>query len=239
MVMNNNNTDIFEGVNKKKGTNSTNLPENRNLDSNNNFFLFESQAITPIKSFNTESNRRLNDYDFNLLKEDAYKDVSDDLFKLEYKISRIEDEIKALDSQIQAARDISDFDLVSELVSRKKIAEEDYEALVAIYNDRSISAKISDSISNILGIKIKTGVDSIKGKINNFSEILISKLPKRFSSVLELKKSLTKLQNINKSVDELMSMNIPYGENINKYEQLSKYIIRANSIQSEISHYLK
>jgi hypothetical protein len=51
--------------------------------------------------------------------------------------------------------------------------------------------------------------------------------------------SLTKLENINKSVDELMSMNIPYGENINKYEQLSRYIIKANSIQSDISRLIK
>jgi viroplasmin and RNaseH domain-containing protein len=44
---------------------------------------------------------------------------------------------------------------------------------------------------------------------------------------------------INRSVDELMSMNVSHFENINKYEQLSKYIIRANSIQAEINHYLR
>ena len=68
---------------------------------------------------------------------------------------------------------------------------------------------------------------------------MISKLPKRFSSALELKKSLAKLENINKSVDELMTMQTPYGEAVDKYEKLTKYITRANTIQAQISKSLK
>ena len=64
-------------------------------------------------------------------------------------------------------------------------------------------------------------------------------MPKKFASAVELKKSLSRLESINKNVDELISMNIPYGENIDKYEQLSKYIIRANSIQNNISKMIK
>ena len=73
----------------------------------------------------------------------------------------------------------------------------------------------------------------------SFFDILIPKLPQNLTSVIELKKSLVKLENLNKSVDELMGMNIPYGENYNKYEQLSKYIIKANSIQSQITKQIK
>ena len=65
----------------------------------------------------------------------------------------------------------------------------------------------------------------------------MSKLPKQLSTVIELKKSLSKLKNINRSVDELMSLNAPYGEKSDKYEQLSKYIIKANSIQSKSIFY--
>ena len=81
-------------------------------------------------------------------------------------------------------------------------------------------------------------VGTVSMALNN-SEKIVEKLPAPFSKIFELKKSLTKLENINKSVDELMRLNIPYGENINKYEQLSRYIIKANSIQSEISNYIK
>ena len=56
---------------------------------------------------------------------------------------------------------------------------------------------------------------------------------------MEIKSSLDKLENINKSVDELMSMKIPYGESNYRYDILSKYISKANSIQSEISKVIR
>ncbi len=230
--MKNNSTDSFESTNSNIFNKST--------EHNNNFFVSEeSSAITFPSIPTSDRQRRLNDYDFNLLREDAYKDISDDLFKLEYKISKVESEIKSLDTQIQAAIDINDDSLIYELTERKKLAEDDYVSLVAIYNDKSISAKVSGSISNIFGEKIKNKYANLQNKLQDLSKRFIYKLPKPFSSIIELKQSLNKLENINRSVDELMSMNIPYGENINKYEQLSKYIIRANEIQGEITRFIK
>ena len=207
---------------------------------NDNFFLMDESPVfqSPNRQV-SEPARRLNDYDFNLLKEDAYKDVTDDLFKLEYKISRLEDEIKSLEAQIQAAFDIQDEKLIDELINRKTLMEEEYEALVLMYKDKSFSAKISGGIFNIFGENLSSKIFAIKQNFSTLSEIILSKMPKRFSSVIELKRSLAKLENINKSVDELVRLNIPYGENIDKYEQLSKYIIKANNIQGEISRYMK
>ena len=230
--MNNNNTDIFEST-KQNPFNS------EEKDANNFFLMDETDVLTKPNNPMQERTRRLNDYDFNLLKEDAYKYVSDDLFKLEYKISKAEEEIKGLNSQIQAARDIQDYNLIRELENQKKETEEDREALLAIYNDKSLSAKITDSIFNILGAKIKNKIKTFNKNCSNFSETIISKLPKKFSSILEIKKSLEKLENINKSVDELITLNIPYGENIDKYQKLSKYIIKANSLQAEIFQQIK
>ena len=66
--MNNREKDIFETTNKKKAD-----------IVNDNFFLIDdSLPVSAPNSTIRESARRLNDYDFNLLKEDAYKDVSDD-----------------------------------------------------------------------------------------------------------------------------------------------------------------
>lgn len=225
--MNNNNTDRFEA--------KQNPFEKREASSSGNFFLMdETSATQPIRG--VAEPRRLNDYDSNLLKEDAYKDIGDDLFKLEYKISKTEEEMSGLESQIQSARDIHDFNLVETLMNRKKTLEEDFEALVEIYNEKSLSARISDGISNIFfGGKLKKDLNAFQQGVCTVGEHILAKLPKRFSSIFELRKSLAKLENINKSVDELITMNIPYGENINKYEQLSKYIIKANSIQNDIS----
>ncbi len=221
--MNNNSGDIFQV------SSNSSFKENEN-----NFFLSDSVA-KPLYQDITEPARRLNDYDFNLLKEDAYKDVSDDLFKLEYKISKVEEDIQSLELQIQAAKDIQNYELAGELSGRQIIMKEDYEALVAMYKEKSISARLT----NVLGDKLKPKLNGLQKNISELSEKLLSKLPKRFSSVLELKKSLHKLENISRSVDELISMNIPYGENIDKYDQLSKYIIKANSIQNEISRFIK
>ena len=156
-------------------------------------------------------------------------------FKLEYKISKIEEEIKMLDVQIQASKDIHDFTTVEILNNRKKLLKEEHENLTALYNDASISTKISGGLTD--GLRAKLLV--FKQLIASYTENLISKLPAPFSSVIELKKSLSKLEIINKNVDELMKLNTPYGEAYDKYEQLSKYIVRANSIQSEIAKSLK
>ena len=226
--MDGNKNDIFE-LNKI----NTQKLENK---SGKNFFENSSAPSGFVSNMEIPENfRRLNDYDFNLLKEDAYKDVDDDIFKLEYKISKAEEDINNLEFQLQSAKDIDDINLVYDVEKRLKVAKEDYEALIAIYNNKSFSGKITDVVKT----KIDTKFLGIKNSILNISEKIVEKLPAPFSKIFELRKSLTKLENINKSVDELMRLNIPYGENINKYEQLSRYIIKANSIQSEISNYIK
>ena len=76
IFVNNNKTNIFQS-----GSNE------------NNFFV--QQESFQANDMPTEPVRRLNDYDYNILREDAYKDVSDELFKLEYKISRLEKNLPA------------------------------------------------------------------------------------------------------------------------------------------------
>ena len=215
--------------------NSENPFGGKHKENSDNFFV----SGDGFKNNKPEASRRLNDYDYNILKEDAYKDVTDEVFKLEYKITKLEEEIRDLDNQIQSAKDIRDFTLLETLTNRKKQAQEDLAELVEIYNNSSISAKISGEIQNILPQNLKNKFKSLKSGLNSFSEVFLSKLPKRFASALEIKKSLSKLENISKNVDELMTMQTPYGEAIDKYEQLSKYIIKANSIQAEISKILK
>ena len=186
-------------------------------------------------NLNSESTRRLNDYDYNILKEDAYKDISNELFKLEYKISKLEEELKSIDIQIQSARDISDYDTVEALMNRKRQLQEDLSGLVEIYNDKSLSAKISGGVFNLF----KDKISKLNNVLTKLKDSIISVLPGKMSSVIELKQSLNKLESINKNVDELMTMQTPYGEAADKYEQLSKYIARANNIQAKISRTLK
>ena len=203
----------------------------------NNFFIQQDKnfSINNVQ----EPVRRLNDYDFNLLKEDAYKDVTDEVFKLEYRISRLETEYQDIDNQIQAARDISDYDTVEYLVNRKKQIYQDLVLLARIYNEKTLSSKISGGIFNVLSPKVKERLKRVGNVFKSIKDSVISNLPGHLSSVQELKQSLNKLENINKSVDELMTLQTPYGEAADKYEQLSKYITRANAIQAKIARTLR
>ena len=222
--------DIFVVNNREQSLEEISLPNIfQKGKQENNFFLAEE--VPHLKSA-TEPARRINDYDSNLLQADAYKEIPDDVFKLEYKISRLEEEIKDIDGQLIAAHDIGDQALANKLKGRLITLRDEYETLLTIYSNKSLSAKISDGLSGVLGSNIKASFESVHSRIKNISDLIISKLPKKILSAIEIKKSLAKLENINKSVDELMKLKIPYGECVDKYSQLSKYIIRANSIQS-------
>ena len=187
----------------------------------------------------TETTKHLNDYDCNILKEDAYREVSDEYLKLEYKISRLESELNELDKQIQAARDISDYNTVEILSTRKKNVKEELGRLLTKYNEKGISSKISSSVMNLASPKI-TNFFSIFRKASDYiKDRILSGMSGEYVSIQELKHSLAKLENINKSVDELMTLQTPYGEAGEKYEQLSRYITKANAIQARISKIIK
>lgn len=199
----------------------------------NNFFVQQEaaeSAVTPTY----QQVKHLNDYDYNILQEDAYKDVNDKIFRLEYKISKLEKEIADLNIQIQAAYDISDYDKVNELVAAKKELQNQLDIANKKYKEAGISAKLSGKILTINGEK-----NIFKYAFNTIKEAIVSILPSGVTATAEFKDSLKRLKSISKSVDELMTMETPYGEASAKYEQLSKYIARANSIQAEISKFIK
>ena len=83
--------------------NSTNpfLSEHEDRD---NFFMQPENITMPSNG----AVRHLNDYDNNILQKEAYKDVQNEVFKLEYKIAKVEEELKNLEGQIQTAKDIHD-----------------------------------------------------------------------------------------------------------------------------------
>ena len=61
------------------------------------------------------------------------------------------------------------------------------------------------------------------------------KISKKVNSVVTLSDSLEQLSQISKSVDELVDMNVPYGEKVQNYEKLTEYLNQANMIHSKIT----
>lgn len=226
------NLDTFE-LSKKT---SRNTQSSSNFE---NFFMNENKITNTINFTNINYAKRLNDYDLNLLEEDAYKDVEDDIFKLEYKIHKLEEELKNINSQLQVAIEINDYIKIKELASRKEFAESNYKELIAEYNTRSISTKITSKLSNYISNPIKARFNFINNLLTSFIKKISLKLPQKYLSIFELKNSLNKLENINKNVDELMTLNNSYSNDVNKYDRLSKYIIKANSIQAQINNSIR
>ena len=200
----------------------------------NNFFM-QNEPVSFSKITQPEPMRHINDYDSNILQEDAYKDVNDEIFKLEYKIAKIENEIGELGKQIKMADEIHDYFESEQLTTRKTKLEKELGVLTDLYNEASLSAKISGGLTT----KMRNRFAQAGEKLEKFGLFLLSKLPGKISSIIEIRHSLTILENINKNVDELMKSRYPYGEAAEKYNQLSKYIAKANSIQSEIYGFMK
>lgn len=221
--------DSFEIINK--GT-------NRKL-SDNNFFVSTNSPFRVELNDVTMPTRRLNDYDSTLLEEGAYKDIDNTTFKMEYKLSRIENLIKDLYVQLKATKEIHDYDTAEVIQAQINQLEAEYQALIEMYDSKSISSKISGSVLNVFGSKFNVKTTRVSSNFSKISNSLISKLPKVILDFLNIKKSLSTLEEINKSVNSLMSMHIPYGENTDKYNQISKYIIKANAIQNDISKKLR
>ena len=221
------------------GDTYTNMSNNSSneiaIKDESNFFI---NSLTPLKADilnHEEPLRHINDYDSNILKEDAYNDVSDEVLKLEYKISKVEEELNNIDERISSAMEIKDYILADNLQNRKIQLENDLKDLIKIYKEASISARISGGISS----KFKQKFDGIKNSANNILNTFLSKMPGKLSKIIEIKNSLSKLESINKNVDALMSRKYPYGEAEARYNQLSKYIAKANSIHAEISRFIK
>lgn len=211
---------------------------NKITNTDNNFFINEENPNT--SSFRQSvSAKRLNDYDYNILKDEAYKDISDDIFKLEYKISQMEEDLKTLDIQIKTAQEINDFVTIQKLTEKKNILIYDLSKIKNDYHDKSVSTKLSSGISDVISNNNLGNLFKIKPILNKFINFTLSKIPTKLSNFLEFKQSLDTLKNISKNVDDLMTMQIPYGEADLKYQQLSKYIVKANIIQSEISKHLR
>lgn len=58
-------------------------------------------------------------------------------------------------------------------------------------------------------------------KIQEFiSRQILSRVSKKVKSVVTLSDSLEQLSEISRSVDELIDMNVPYGEKVQNYENL-------------------
>ena len=113
------------------------------------------------------------------------------------------------------------------------------EELSSLQKQRAYGGRVLGDKEKVLHETLKENLPVIY-KLQSFvSRNILAKISKKVNSVVTLSDSLEQLSQISKSVDELMDMNIPYGEKRKNYDKLTHYLSKANAIHSKISKSLR
>jgi Cu/Ag efflux protein CusF len=220
---------------------------NENNKLNNNIFSqgfgfksvnpFDAASASFTQNFNQipKAQRRLNGYDSTILNKANFDQVQEPDLSMDFRIKEKETILKELDEKIKLS---DNYGNQGESLSLKAKRQRIYQELNTlkkqqIYGSQGLS---EDKFShNTLKYKMP-----VLYKINDFvSRHILSKVSKKINSVVALSDSLEQLSDISKSVDELVGMNIPYGEKVQNYEKLTQYLSQANAIHTKISKTLR
>ncbi len=181
-------------------------------------------ATNPIK--------RLNGYDSAILNNTKFDDAETEDLSIEYRIKEKESVIKDLDAKIKVADNYGTQNEALGLKAKKQRISQELDVLrkQQMYGGRVLGEK-SQAYHETFKEKMP-----VIYKIQSFiSRQILAKLSKKVNSVVTLSDSLEQLSEISKSVDDLVDMNVPYGEKVQNYEKLTEYLNQANMIHSKIS----
>ncbi len=203
-----------------------------------NFFAAFGNLQNPIEQ-KKQSLHRLNDYDSTILENTAYQKISDEMLKIEHRIGILEGTLSKTTAEIEALQSFGDSIQVNSLIDKKRLIEEEIEELNNRYSELGLSARISGQIASVIGFSSKNKT-SIFSRVKKFiTKKILAKIFKKFGYRESVKEALIKLSSINSNVDDLITMHTPYGETFSRYEKLTAYINKANSIHAQISKNLK
>ena len=183
--------------------------------------------------FSAQTNpvKRLNGYDSTILNKTQYDENQKEELSIDYRIKEKESVIKDLDSKIKYADNYGTQNESLGLKAKRNRIMQELEVLKKQQRyGRLVLGQNEFSHENF-----KAHMPVIF-KIQDFiSRKILAKVSKKINSVVTLSDSLEKLSDINKNVNDLIDINIPYGEKIQNYEKLTSYLNQANIIHSKIS----
>lgn len=178
---------------------------------------------------------RMNDFDSTILEDNAYQMINDEMFKLEHKITRYEDLLSKMTTEIDVLESLGYAIQISDLKERKKKIEQELALANKRYAELGLSSKISGHIASAVSHTSKKREGIFTKAKYLFSKKILARFSKKFDYTQVMKEALDNLSGISASVDELINMKIPYGETVTRYEKLTAYLNRANAIHSRIS----
>lgn len=175
-------------------------------------------------------------YDTTILEDRAYLKLDNKMLKLEYRLNNLENNLQIINDEIKTAKNIDDLSRLSLLEKKKSAIEEEIKLLNEKYYDIGIMSKLTSIISKIFRLN-KKNKESILSNIKNILlNYILPVISKRMNFIFTMQQSLKKLTDINKSVDELISLRIPFGGMTGRYEKLTSYVNKANFIHAKITH---
>lgn len=194
---------------------------------------FNPQEVKPTQNTTTTNPiKRLNGYDSAILNKTKYDEAETEDLSLEYRIKEKESIIKDLDSKIKVA---DNYGTQNEALGLKAKKQRITEELNTLRKQQMYGGRVLGEKSQAYHESFKQKMPIIY-KIQSFiSRQILAKVSKKVNSVVTLSDSLEQLSEISKSVDDLVDMNVPYGEKVQNYEKLTEYLNQANMIHSKIS----
>ena len=203
-----------------------NFPELNPFGGNYNPFNAKTSA-KPLK--------RINGYDSAILNKTNIEEAETDDLSLDYRIKEKESIIKDLDSKIKTA---DNYGTQNEALGLKAKRQRILQELNSLRKQQIYGSGVfEDKHGFHKTFKEKMPVIF---KIQDFiSRHILARISGKIKSVVTLSDSLEQLSDISRSVDELIDMNVPYGEKVQNYEKLTNYLNKANKIHSKISKSLR
>lgn len=195
----------------------------------------EQTEIQPSNRINISNQTRLNALDSTLLENEAYQDIEDENFKTEYKINKLEEQLKYINNEIESAKIINDEQKADILMMKRHALTQELNQLKQSYNNTDITTKLSDNITNFLSFKPTILSKFFRNLKQCIEDKFLSKISKKYNSAMDTKIALEKLTTLNKNMDEIITMQTPYGEEDEWYEKLFEYLNSANLINYQLN----
>lgn len=197
-----------------------------------NNFETSSQPAKEIKiQPATNPIKRINGYDSAILNKTNIEESEGEDLSIDYRIREKESVVKDLDAKIKVADNYGTQNEALSLKAKRQRVLQELDTLrkQQMYGGRVLGEKQAFHQS------FKEKMPLIY-KVQEFiSRQILSRVSKKVKSVVTLSDSLEQLSEISRSVDELIDMNVPYGEKVQNYEKLTEYLSQANMIHSKIS----
>ncbi len=198
---------------------------------------FESVSA-PKTNINQKSKpaKRLNGYDSTILNKANFDNTESRDLSIDYRIKEKEQMLKDLDDKIKQAEN---YGTQNESLGLKAKQQRILQELASLQRQQVYGSVYINKKERFSHNTFKRRMPVLY-KIQEFiSRYVLAKVSKKINSIVTLNDSLEQLSDISKSVDELIDLNVPYGEKIQNYEKLTEYLSRANTIHSKIAKSLR